>query len=104
MKMKFEAGQYVEKFSGDYTGPGVIVTADMMNGNERYVVGHRIIGGTGMLLHIYGPNNIRLLQKWSDAPPVTDEAHRAARMLLGIKEQNRDHIYHVARSIRYILD
>lgn len=57
--MRFHVGQMVEKFTGDYTGPGVvrgIVYLD--DGIVRYVVSHKIEGGTGEMLHLYSEANL----------------------------------------------
>ena len=57
----FLPGADVEKFAGDYTGPGIVeavmTTAD---GRVRIVVSHKIEGGTGRFLHIYSPSQLRL--------------------------------------------
>jgi hypothetical protein len=57
---KFELGQRVEKWTGDYGGPG-IVRGIMNNANEqlRYLVGHKIEGGHGEFLHVYAEGNLR---------------------------------------------
>lgn len=57
---KFQIGQLVQKWTGDYTGPGrVRGISTLENGSIRYLVGHRIEGGTGEFLHIYASGNLR---------------------------------------------
>lgn len=57
---KFEIGQLVYKWTGDYSGPGRVrgITA-LPDGKLRYLVGHRIEGGTGEFLHVYAEGNLR---------------------------------------------
>lgn len=56
----FEKGDIVEKYSGDYGGPGVIeAVLDISDGRRRYLVAHKISGGWGTLLHIYGESQLR---------------------------------------------
>jgi len=58
--MRFHIGQRVEKYTGDYTGPGIVLgVAFLDHGIVRYVVGHRLEGGTGQLLHLYSEANLR---------------------------------------------
>jgi hypothetical protein len=57
---KFAIGQIVFKWTGDYTGPGTIRgIAGLDNGKLRYLVGHKIMGGTGEFLHVYAEGNLR---------------------------------------------
>jgi len=57
---KFNIGQLVFKHTGDYTGPGrVRGISTLENGKLRYLVGHRIEGGTGEFLHVYAEGNLR---------------------------------------------
>jgi hypothetical protein len=57
---KFEVGQLVYKWTGDYGGPGrVRGVIPLPDGKLRYLVGHRIEGGTGEFLHIYAAGNLR---------------------------------------------
>jgi len=50
----------VFKWTGDYTGPGLVRgIAELENGRLRYLVGHRLEGGTGELLHVYAEGNLR---------------------------------------------
>ena len=50
---KFEIGQLVYKWTGDYTGPGrVRGIAFNQHGAVRYLVGHRVEGGSGEFLHV----------------------------------------------------
>lgn len=58
--MRFHIGQKVEKFTGDYTGPGIVRGITFLeNGIIRYVVAHKLEGGTGQLLHLYSESNLR---------------------------------------------
>jgi hypothetical protein len=59
-KAKFEIGQTVYKWTGDYNGPGVVrgISA-LADGKLRYLVGHRIEGGKGEFLHVYAAGNLR---------------------------------------------
>src|SRR6476620_4660550 len=51
---KFKIGQWVEKWTGDYTGPGIVRgISTLASGRLRYLVGHRIDGGIGEFLHVY---------------------------------------------------
>ena len=57
---KFEIGQIVFKWTGDYTGPGVVRgLSKLPSGKIRYLVGHQITGGTGEFLHVYAEGNLR---------------------------------------------
>jgi hypothetical protein len=57
---KFQIGDEVYKWTGDYTGPGIVrMVAHNTKGQVRYMVGHTIEGGTGELLHIYSEGNLR---------------------------------------------
>jgi hypothetical protein len=57
---RFQVGDRVYKHTGDYRGPGVVrgITT-LPNNKPRYLVGHKIEGGEGELLHIYAPYNLR---------------------------------------------
>ena len=58
--MRFHIGQKVEKHTGDYTGPGFVRGVVFLeDGIVRYVVAHKIEGGTGSLLHLYSEANLR---------------------------------------------
>jgi len=58
--MRFHIGQRVEKFTGDYTGPGIVRGVTFLDdGVVRYVVAHKLEGGTGLLLHLYSEANLR---------------------------------------------
>ena len=61
--MEFKEGDLVEKFKGDYGGPGVVIKAMMLGGKERYLVAHRIEGGFGQFVHIYNSSILRLMEK-----------------------------------------
>jgi hypothetical protein len=69
---KFQIGQLVYKWTGDYTGPG-IVRGHAINGSGklRYLVGHRVEGGTGEFLHVYAEGNLKPLD--DDLQPVAAE-------------------------------
>ena len=57
---KFNVGDRVKKVGGEYELEGTIVAAfNKLSGTERYVVEADIPKG---LLHIYGPNNLQLLE------------------------------------------
>ena len=59
---KFEIGQLVYKWTGDYNGPGrVRGIAYLPDGKIRYLVGHRIEGGEGEFLHVYAAGNLRMV-------------------------------------------
>ncbi len=58
---KFQVGDSVFKWTGDYTGPGIVRgIAFLGNGKARYLVGHQIKGGEGELLHTYAEGNLRV--------------------------------------------
>lgn len=57
---KFQIGERVFKWTGDYTGPGTVRQVGKNGkGQWRYMVGHTIEGGTGEFLHIYAEGNLR---------------------------------------------
>lgn len=57
---KFKVGDAVFKWTGDYGGPGIVRgTSVLPSGKLRYLVGHRIEGGTGEFLHVYAEGNLR---------------------------------------------
>ena len=59
--MEFREGDHVEKYKGDYGGPGVIrKVIDHPNGTVRYTVAHAIAGGFGEFWHIYSAEQLRL--------------------------------------------
>lgn len=56
----FELDELVEKATGDYGGPGVVVGKFELRPNVwRYVVRHTIEGGWGGFLHIYNEGQLR---------------------------------------------
>ncbi len=58
---KFAVGDHVEKTGGDYYFDGIVVsTCRKLSGVDRYVVEN-----PAGILHIYGPNNLRLKQESS---------------------------------------
>lgn len=57
---KFQVGETVFKCTGDYTGPGIVRGISVLgNGKVRYLVGHKIEGGSGEFLHVYAEGNLR---------------------------------------------
>lgn len=71
---KFAIGDSVFKWTGDYTGPGVVRgISHNSKGQVRYMVGHTIIGGTGEFLHVYAEGNLR-------PPEPSEEADRRPRI------------------------
>ena len=61
--MYFPIGSKVEKYKGDYGGPGVVKNVFEIAPNvHRYVVAHRIEGGYGELLHIYSEGQLRSIR------------------------------------------
>ena len=67
MTQEFKVGDLVEKFTGDYKLQGEVraVFTTHEGGPVRYVVAHDLfgIGGTGRILHIYAPSNLRLVSR-----------------------------------------
>jgi hypothetical protein len=62
---KFQIGDRVYKWTGDYTGPGIVRgISRLATGKVRYLVGHTIIGGTGEFLHVYASGNLRSVEDW----------------------------------------
>lgn len=60
--MKFAKGDRVEKHTGDYGGPGVIVGCDIdENGKPFYAVSFAIEGGFGTFKHFLREEQLRLL-------------------------------------------
>src|SRR6185369_15810607 len=59
-RAKFQMGDVVYKWTGDYTGPGVVRGLSLnAKGQIRYLVGHRVKGGSGEFLHVYAEGNLR---------------------------------------------
>lgn len=59
----FVIGQMVEKFSGDYGGPGRVVDRlEPEPGKLRYVVAFEIAAGFGEFYHILNPSQLRALE------------------------------------------
>ena len=57
---KYRVGQLVEKWTGQYGGPGRVRGIANEDGQPlRYIVGHRIEGGFGEFYHIYAEGNLR---------------------------------------------
>lgn len=57
---KFSIGDPVYKWTGDYTGPGVVRGISRNGkGQIRYMVGHTVQGGHGEFLHVYAEGNLR---------------------------------------------
>jgi hypothetical protein len=68
-EFKFKIGDRVFKHTGDYTGPGIVRGVSMLPGDKpRYLVGHRIEGGTGEFLHIYAAYNLKLMEDKDESP------------------------------------
>jgi hypothetical protein len=64
MEPKFGIGQRVFKWTGDYTGPGIVRgIAFNGKGQPRYMVGHQIEAGTGEFLHVYAEGNLRATEE-----------------------------------------
>ena len=79
---KFKIGQWVEKWTGDYTGPGIVRgISTLASGRLRYLVGHRIEGGIGEFLHVYAEGNLRMTDGASAEFDWKLEAERLARLL-----------------------
>lgn len=55
-------GVVVEKFSGDYGGPGEIVGAVDWDGKRRYLVAFKIEGGFGRFIHVLNESQIRPIE------------------------------------------
>ena len=69
-QMKFNVGDRVFKWTGDYTGPGVVRGYSFLpSGKLRYLVGHEIVGGTGEFLHVYASGNLRPMDANGDDQP-----------------------------------
>jgi len=67
--VKFQIGDRVYKWTGDYGGPGTVRgIAKLNNGKVRYLVGHKIEGGEGEFLHVYAEGNLRELNATPLAP------------------------------------
>jgi hypothetical protein len=57
---KFEIGQHVFKWTGNYGGPGIVRGIANDHGQPlRYLVGHSIEGGFGEFYHVYAEGNLR---------------------------------------------
>lgn len=60
-------GRLCEKARGQYTGPGVCKTAFRASDNSlRFVIAHKLEGGTGELYHIYSEREL----EWAVPAPV----------------------------------
>ncbi len=67
---KFHVGDTVFKWTGDYTGPGIVRGVSQNGkGQWRYIVGHTVAGGQGEFLHIYSEGNLRAVD-YSDPPGI----------------------------------
>lgn len=63
--MDFLVGDYVKKVTGEYQIHGTVVSVfQKIDGSVRLVVEHYAEGG-GSFLHIYGPNNLELVTRYS---------------------------------------
>ena len=71
---KYRVGQLVEKWTGQYGGPGRVRGIAQDDGQPlRYVVGHRIEGGFGEFYHIYAEGNLREVEGFDGLPDITKE-------------------------------
>jgi hypothetical protein len=62
-RAKFQMGDVVYKWTGDYTGPGVVRGLSLnAKGQIRYLVGHQVQGGNGEFLHVYAEGNLREME------------------------------------------
>lgn len=58
--LPYEFGQIVHKTGTGYGGPGEVCgVAIAADGSPRVIVAHQIKGGTGRLMHIYTPRQIK---------------------------------------------
>lgn len=63
--MEYIVGDYVKKVTGEYQIHGTVVSVfEKLDGSTRLVVEHCAEGG-GSFLHIYGPNNLELVTRYS---------------------------------------
>lgn len=71
MRPKYEVGQTVTKWTGNYGGPGIVRgIANDTNQPLRYLVGHTIEGGFGEFYHVYAEGNLREFDiNAGDLPP-----------------------------------
>ena len=61
--IEFGIGDYVKKVTGEYQIYGEVRSVfQKQDGATRLVVEHKAEGG-GSFLHIYGPNNLELIEK-----------------------------------------
>lgn len=61
---EFKQGDIVNKVTGEYHIKGVVVAVfQKLDMQTRLVVEHKAEGG-GSFLHIYGPNNLELVQPY----------------------------------------
>ena len=66
---KFNIGDRVFKWTGDFTGHGIVRgVSKLPSGKLRYLVGHTIVGGKGEFLHVYASGNLRLENSTGDQP------------------------------------
>lgn len=65
----FKIGDRVFKWTGDYQGPGYVRgISRLASGKLRYLVGHRIEGGSGEFLHVYAAGNLKADDPIGDQP------------------------------------
>lgn len=75
----FKKGDEVVKFDGAYGGPGVVKSSfEVKPGEWRIVVAHKIEGGFGELLHIYGAKQLRFKKPKEPEPPPPQIAGQLA--------------------------
>jgi len=80
MRPKFEVGQHVYKWTGNYGGHGVVRgIANDTDQPLRYLVGHKIEGGFGEFYHVYAEGNLREVDpNEGDLPPTMLPPQRTA--------------------------
>lgn len=77
---KFELRQVVEKWTGNYGGPGIVRGIANDDGQPlRYLVGHKIEGGFGEFYHVYAEGNLRERDALNDLLTITKEEGLASR-------------------------
>src|SRR5262245_61416664 len=82
----FRKGDPVEKFGGDYGGPGVVVGCDVDESGPWYAVSFKIEGGFGTFKHFLRAEQLRPLRA-PRQPPVRD-LRDLARQLRKVAEEH----------------
>lgn len=63
-EFKFKKGDLVEKFAGEYGGPGVVVCTDKDEGDNIFVgVSMKVEGGFGHFVHFFREKQLRHREK-----------------------------------------